>query len=190
MLLSKPIIALKSITLAALMVSAITISACTVQPLYQGSNSDGSPMLNASSPMRAKLKSIEISEAGDRTTQIVRNRLIYLFNGGAGESGAPQYKLALNVSTTVLAAVRVNVGDRTDRTGRASAGTARATGTYTISDMDGKIVAKRSRSVDASFDRPRQEYANLAAEKDAIERAANELAEQLYLSVAQDMSKK
>ena len=190
MLLSNPIRTLKSITLATLIVSGMVISGCSVQPLYQGSTSDGSPMLNASSPVRAKLGAIEISEANDRQTQIVRNRLIYLFNNGAGESGSPQYKLDLNVRTSVMAAVRVNVGDRTDRTGRASAGTARATGSYTIRDMDGKVIAKRSRAVDASFDRPRQEYANLAAEQDEKERAANELAEQLYLSVAQDMAKR
>jgi len=55
--------------------------------------------------------------------------------------------------------------------------------------MENKVLAKRTRTVSASFDRPRQEYANLQAEEDAKKRAANELAEQIYLSLAQDLSK-
>lgn len=181
---------LKTIALSVVMVSSMIIAGCTVQPLYKGSNNDGSPKLNANSLVRAKLSSIEINEVNDRTSQIVRNRLIYLFNGGAGQSAAPQYSLSLKVNTQILSAVQVNIGDRTERTGRASAGSAHVTGIYTIRDLEGKVIAQRSRFVSSSFDRPRQEYANLSAEQDAKERAANELAEQLYLSIAQDMAKK
>lgn len=64
------------------------------------------------------------------------------------------------------------------------------TGTYVITDIrTGKSVARGQRSVTASYDRPRQEFANVRAERDAQNRAARELAELLRLAIAQDMSK-
>src|SRR6478736_4538781 len=68
------------------------IAGCQVRPLY----SEGA----ASAPAK-KLASIEISEAGDRVAQEVRNRLIFLVAGGAGEPANPEYKLALTVTSTV-----------------------------------------------------------------------------------------
>ena len=53
----------------------------------------------------------------------------------------------------------------------------------------GKRIAAGKRNVSASFDRPRQEFARLRAERDAENRAARELAELLRLAIAQDMSK-
>lgn len=167
----------------------VSLTACTVQPLYSGQSQDGEPGLNVAPNMRTKLASIAVDTPNDRETQIVRNRLIFLMTGGAGQSTTPTYKLALNTSVSVLAAVRVDIGDRTDRTGRASAGIVTAHANYVLKDKDGNVVAKRRRSISSSFDRPRQEYANLQAEENAKKRAAEELAEQIFLSLAQDLSK-
>ena len=56
-------------------------------------------------------------------------------------------------------------------------------------DTNGKPVAAGRRTVGASCDRPRQEFANLRAERDASKRAAEELAEQVYLAIAMKLSK-
>ena len=85
--------------------------------------------------------------------------------------------------------VSVDIGDQTDRTGRPSAGTVNATSNFVLFDKDGKPLKAGTRTVGASFDRPRQEFANLRAERDATKRAAEELAEQIYLAIAMQMSK-
>ena len=66
------------------------------------------------------------------------------------------------------------------------------TGNISFTDglrVDGKVVGKGTRLVTADYDAPRQRYAVLRAQRDAINRAAREVAEALNLSVAQDMSK-
>jgi len=85
--------------------------------------------------------------------------------------------------------VQVDVGDRTDRTGRPSAGTVRTQASYILRDEQDNVFAKGKRLMSAPFDRPRQEYANLRAEEDAKRRALEELAEQLALAIALDLTK-
>lgn len=164
---------------------------CTVRPLY-GDNALGSGRLAGaenSESLRNQLALIAIDMPNDRFSQIVRNRLIYLLAGGAGEPASPRYHLALNAGYNVQQAVQVNVGDGTEREGRASSGTVIASADYVLRRPDAKgqdaVVQRRKRSVTSSFDRPRQEYANLQAEEDAKKRAAEELAESIYLSLAQ-----
>lgn len=174
-------------SLAALMLgSALTLTGCTVQPLYQG-NDKAAPKLAPT--IRSKLAAVAIDAPNDRFSQIVRNRLIFLLDGGKGEPPAPQYMLTLNAGYSIRAAVQIDIGDTADRTGRASKGTVVATSKYLLKDKDGKLLASKIRTVSSSFDRPRQEYANLQAEEDGEKRAAEELAEQIFLSVAQDLSK-
>ncbi|PRD43869.1 hypothetical protein C5748_08415 [Phyllobacterium phragmitis] len=167
----------------------IAIAGCTVQPLYSGGSGTSSIGGSVTPGMREKLASIAIEPANTRYGQEVRNKLIFLLSGGAGEPANPAYRMSLGVASSTTAAVRVNVGDATDKTGRPSAGTVRVTSRYLLRDMAGKPVAKGTRVVSSSFDRPRQEFANLRAERDAQDRAAQELAEQLMLAVAQDLSK-
>lgn len=164
------------------------VSACTVQPLYKGS-SDGGTQLNVAPSIKSKLSGIVIDQPNDRFNQMVRNRLIFLLNGGGGEPSVATYQLSLGTGYYVRSAVQLDIGDTTDRTGRASAGAVVGNSTYVLKDMENKPLARRTRSVSASFDRPRQEYANLQAEEDAKKRAAEELAEQIFLSLAQDVSK-
>ncbi|WP_425338836.1 LPS assembly lipoprotein LptE [Bartonella tamiae] len=178
----KPYVCLMVICLGA------ALSACSVQPLYQGSK-EGASQFNVAPSMREKLSAIIIDEPTNRFNQLVRNRLIFLLNQGAGEAQMPKYQLTLGTSYSIRSAVQLDIGDTTDRTGRASAGTVVGNSTYVLRDMDNKPVARGRRSVSASFDRPRQEYANLQAEQDGQKRAAEELAEQIFLSLAQDVSK-
>lgn len=180
----------KGMVCAAAVCLLAALAACTVQPLYSARGSGGALSGNITPDMRGKLAAIAIDSPGDRMTQLVRNRLIYLLSGGAGQPASPAYRLALNVRSHVEQAVRVNIGDGTDREGRASAGTVIAVSDYVLKDSQGKPLLMRKRSVTASFDRPRQEYANLQAEQDAKKRAAEELAERIFLSLAQDLARR
>lgn len=167
---------------------AVAVAGCTVQPLYS-TGSTGAIDAQVTPDMRTKLASVSIEPANDIFQQTVRNRLIFLLGGGAGEPQNPVYKLRLGLSSADIPAMIVDVGDKTDRSGRPSAGSIRATSDYVLLDKEGKPVARGKRVVFASYDRPRQEFASLRAERNAQIRAANELAEQVYLSLAQNLSK-
>lgn len=179
---------IRPLAAAVVMGTSVILAACTVQPLYRG-DSQGASQINVAPSIRTKLSGIVIEQPTDRFNQMVRNRLIFLLNGGGGEPSTPTYQLALGTGVSVRSAVQLDIGDTTDRTGRASAGTVDGRSTYVLKDMENKPLAKRTRGVSASFDRPRQEYANLQAEEDAKKRAANELAEQIFLSLVQDLTK-
>lgn len=179
---------IRPLAAAVVMGTSVILAACTVQPLYRG-DSQGASQINVAPSIRTKLSGIVIEQPTDRFNQMVRNRLIFLLNGGGGEPSTPTYQLALGTGVSVRSAVQLDIGDTTDRTGRASAGTVDGRSTYVLKDMENKPLVKRTRSVSASFDRPRQEYANLQAEEDAKKRAANELAEQIFLSLVQDLTK-
>lgn len=175
-------------SLIAIVAMAVAVAGCTVQPLYSGGGAGGIGA-GVTPDMRSKLASVSIEPANDIFQQAVRNRLIFLLGGGAGEPQYPAYKLRMGLNKSTVDAVVVDVGERTDRTGRPSAGSVRASSDYVLLDNQGKPVARGKRTVFASFDRPRQEFANLRAERDAQKRAADELAEQIFLSLAQDLSK-
>jgi len=172
----------------ALGILVLMLGGCTVQPLYSARGGTSA----VSGDIGAHLAAISIANPRDRYTQILRNRLVYLLNNdatwGEEETIAP-YQLELRVNVAVMAAVRIDIGDRTDRTGRASAGTVRATASYRLVDNKNTQIANHRRTVSASFDRPRQEYANLQAEEDAKRRALEELANQIALVLARDISK-
>lgn len=179
--------AFKSLGAAVVAISTLLVAGCTVQPLYS-SNAGTTIGASVAPDMRSKLASISIAPANSIVGQEVRNRLIFLLGGGAGEPANPVYKLDLGLNYSVSSAVSVDIGDRTDRTGRPSAGMAKATSRFVLRDMNGKPVARGTRTAIASFDRPRQEFANLRAERDVLKRAAHELAEQVYLALALKMS--
>lgn len=168
--------------------SVVFIAGCTVQPLYSSSGAGSTIGGSATPDMRSKLASVAVEPVGDVFGQQVRNRLIFLLGGGAGEPSNPTYRLRLGLRKSVTSAVNVDIGDRTDRTGRPSAGTVNANSNFVLLDADGRPVAAGRRTVGASFDRPRQEFANLRAERDATKRAAEELAEQIYLAIAMKLS--
>ena len=64
------------------------LAGCQVRPLY-----------STPSETEGKLASISISEARHRVEQQVRNDLIFLFAGGAGEPRNAVYRLNMSVSS-------------------------------------------------------------------------------------------
>lgn len=158
--------------------SLIALSGCQVRPLYAtGPSASGAAPFN---------QSISVNEVNSRYAQEVRNHLIFLLSGGAGEPASALYKLDLGVTkrVTTVAVVTPATGES-----RGTAGAVVMVSNYKISDAaTGDQVAAGSRQVAASFDAPRQQFARLRAERDAENRAARELAEALKLAVAADLS--
>ncbi|MGF7006304.1 LPS assembly lipoprotein LptE [Aminobacter sp. BE322] len=167
----------------ALTASLVLISACTVRPLY----SDGPASAGVEAGTATQLASINIKPVNTRYGQEVRNQLIFLFNGGAGQQASAPYTMELSVSELTETALLAPVTAEDDEP---TAGTVTLTGTYVVTEnRTGKRMAAGKRNVSASYDRPRQEFANMRAQRDASNRAARELAELLRLAIAQDMSR-
>lgn len=148
----------------------LALSSCTLQPL------------NSTKPDAAlaptALSNIEILSVNNRVGQQVRNQLIFALNGGKEPVGAVHSlklivvarKAALSVVTSTKAPTAAQVTVST---------------IYTLKQKaDGEIIATGTRQAIASYDRTNQSFANQRAERDAENRAANEVAEQLRLIIA------
>lgn len=155
-----------------LLVMVPLLSAC--QPLYADFARDG----NSQTQM---LANISVAEVDTRQAQQVRNHLIFLLSGGRQAKNAG-YELRLNVTT--------NNSQLLARSGSAgnSAGRVSLTGSYDLVEIKtGKIVASGSRFTHANYDRTSQSFANERARRNAENRAARSLAEQLRHAVAADL---
>ncbi|WP_274423399.1 LPS assembly lipoprotein LptE [Chelativorans sp. YIM 93263] len=152
-------------------------SGCTVRPLLATGPASQNP---------AALDSVAIAPVNTRPAQEVRNHLIFLFGGGSGQPENPDYILNLAVTSRASSAAEIQRAGENEPT----AGMVTLTGDYRLEDTEtGDVVASGKRQISSAFDRPRQEFARLRAERDAENRAARELAELLRLTVAQDITR-
>ncbi|CAN7284349.1 LPS assembly lipoprotein LptE [Pararhizobium sp. LjRoot238] len=148
----------------------VALAGCQVKPLY----SEGPQ----GKPAKA-LASIEISDADDRVEQEVRNALVFLTSGGAGEPANPEYRMALNVTSEVMGVLYDQESDT------AGAGRVVVRADYNLTRADsGETVRSGNRSAVAPVDFPEQEFAKVRATRDAEKRAAKELAEIIRADIA------
>jgi LPS-assembly lipoprotein len=148
----------------------VTLAGCQVKPLY----SEGPQ----GKPAKA-LASIEISDADDRVEQEVRNALVFLTSGGAGEPAHPEYRMALNATSEVMGVLYDQESDT------AGAGRVVVRADYNLTRADnGETVRSGNRSAVALVDFPEQEFAKVRATRDAENRAAKELAEIIRADIA------
>lgn len=169
----------KALVMCGLLAAVTAVSACTVKPLYATSDAD------FSGGTAAALASVAVSEQNTRYGLEVRNHLMFLLHGGATPPATPRYKLDLSVTSVTASAATIQRAGVDEPT----AGTVRMKGSYTLTDAaTGAVLGQGTREVSSAFDRPRQEYAVLRAERDAQNRAARELAEVIRLSVAQNLA--
>ncbi|MER9892026.1 LPS assembly lipoprotein LptE [Mesorhizobium sp. M0119] len=174
---------LRRFVLCGLLASVALVSACTVRPLYSSAPLVAGSQFGAA----AELASISVKPVKTRYAQQVRNNLIFALGQGAGEPASPVYSLDLGVSELVESAAIEQVTTDEDEP---TAGTVTLTANYVLSDAKtGTVIARGKRSIPASYDRPRQEFASYRAQIDAENRAARELADVLRLSIAQDLIK-
>lgn len=153
---------------ALVLLACATLAACQVRPLY--SSTSGAP---------SKLASIKISPADERVEQVVRNHLIFLTSGGAGEAAKADYQLNMNVTS-----VRADILDDSVSTGL-TPGRVTVTATYSLlQTSDGKVLKTATRSVTSLVDIGNQQFAKLRAYRDAEDRAARELAEFIRADLA------
>ncbi len=150
------------------------LAGCQVRPLY-----------STGSDVQGQLASVSISEADDRVEQQVRNNLIFMLGGGAGETKTAAYHLNLNVT-------RRTIGTLVDiRTDVARAGRIVVSADYNLAKIEtGETVTSGKRSTVASADFPVQEFAKQRAIRDAENRAARELAELIRADIAAALARR
>ena len=171
--------------LAGLIAGLALLAGCTAQPLYGSANRMA---LAPADQDNRRVASVEVAPVGNREGLEVRNHLIFLLNGGAGQPSEPAYKMKLKVETRSQAVAVVQACVSCTRDSIPTAGAIRLTATYEITDVkSGDAVSKGSRNVVSSYDSGRQEFANYRAKMDANDRAARELAELLRLAIVHDL---
>ena len=154
---------------------------CTVRPLY------GELSPTAAGAPSAQLASVDIPPVNGRVGQEVRNHLIFLFGGGQGQPASPAYRLTLD--TTVSRSVPATISTRNINLDPTS-GIVTVQAAYTLAEAGtGKPIASGTRSVQAPYDIPAQDFAAERAVRDAENRAARELAELLRLVVGQELAR-
>ncbi len=174
---SRPLV--RSALLAVSGISAVLLlSACTVEPLNASRTDSSLATGNVSTSTRDVLASITVNDVKTRTGQQVRNALLFALNGGREPAGG-QYRVNLTVTTVnQKLAVEQNTNEPTAAQVRVFAG-------YALVDKEsGATVSSGKRNALASYDRTPQSFANERAERDAENRAAKQVAEQIYLSLA------
>ncbi|MCB1428090.1 MAG: hypothetical protein KDJ48_00495 [Nitratireductor sp.] len=151
--------------------AALTLQACVFQPLY-GTPADGRPGIGAT------LAAISVPEVDSRVGQQVRNHLLFLFQGGRGPADA-RYELRIRAAD----ANRQIAASQLART--TTAGTVSVTVSYDLIDLSNNTrIDGGTRVGNAAYDRTAQSFANIRAVRDAENRAAREVAEQIRLTVA------
>ena len=151
-------------------IAATALAACTVQPLYAPTA--------AGTSVVAALGDISIEPIGGRVAQEVRNQLIFALNGGQGQPANPRYRMRLSVSSSEVA-LGVNP------ISTAPAYSMHVAATYEVRSVaDDKIVYRATSRQSASYDRVNQEYANTRAKRDAEDRAAALVADDIRIRLA------
>ncbi len=161
---------------AALLAALSAVAGCTVQPLNtpDGTFSDV-PVL----------RQVSVADVDTRVGQQVRNRLIFLLHGGQAPAPAA-YDAELNVTSSARGLLRVQAPEG-DVSITARRVTVRASVRLTRL-IDGVVIAEETRSATAAFDNTRQEFANDRALRDAEDRAASAVAEQVRIIIAAALS--
>lgn len=163
----------KACRLAAVALLSAAVAGC-FQPMYGQST-----LFGAGAKLRDELRQVEILEIQGRLGQEIRNDLIFELTGGQGNPVGAPYKLAL----TITAGSQTPLVDVTS--GRATSETVVLDVTYRLFDVSGdRIVLAEKALARVSLDRSQQRYAALRAVRDAQNRAAKLVAEQIRSRLA------
>lgn len=147
---------------------ATLLAGCQVRPLY-----------DETSGISENLAAIAYSDAGSRVGLEVRNRLIFLTGGGAGEAKTPQYRVQLNITSSVIGVLLQENADNPN------VGRVIVTGSYTLKRISDDVTLRTARrQAIALVDFPEQEFAKVRAIRDGEDRAAHQLADLIKADLA------
>lgn len=154
------------------LVLALGLGGC-IRPLY----GDATQSTQGAS-VRTALAAIDVPMVPDRLGHTLRNELVFLLDSRS-DGPSKRYRLLIatneSVSTTVV----------NSQFQRADAASVQATANYRlVNALDSSIVASGTVSGFATYERTPQRFSNLRAARDAQERVAKYLAQQIQLQLA------
>ncbi|MDD9908286.1 MAG: LPS assembly lipoprotein LptE [Ahrensia sp.] len=158
------------------------IAGCTVEPLNAARSNSALVSGNVAAGVSDILKATDVDPVNDRTAQQVRNRLLFAMNGGELQEGG-QYRVALDVRTFTR-----TLSIESNSLAPTSAQVSVRASYELVDKSNGQVVAFGRRQSLAAYDRTPQSLSNKRAQRDAQNRAAQEIAELLRLAIAQDIA--
>src|ERR1700682_3338855 len=145
------------------------------QPMYADRSLTGGTGPN----LREAMRDVEIAKIDGRVGQEIRNDIIFELSGGGGNPTGAPYRLNLQVATNSGSAI-IDV-----QTGLPDNETVSLDVTYKLQNVaDEKIVLTDTAIARVTIDRTQQPYARVRALRDAENRAAKLIAEQIRTRVA------
>lgn len=144
------------------------------QPMYGQST-----LFGAGAKLRDEMRQVEVLEIQGRVGQEIRNDLIFELTGGTGNPVGAPYKLALTITSgSQTPLVDVN-------SGRATSETVVLDVTYRVLDVaSDRVVLTEKALARISLDRSQQRFAAIRAVRDAQNRAAKLVAQQIRSRLA------
>lgn len=144
--------------------AAVLLSACGFQPIYGTSRS-------SDSPVAAALNQVTIANIPDRQGQILRNRLIDRFYHN-GRPTDPTHTLSITITAT-----EIDLAIQKDAT--ASRRQLNLNADYRLTDQQGREVQSGTARSIVSYNKLQAQYGTLASRDNALDRALQEVAEQI-----------
>jgi LPS-assembly lipoprotein len=153
---------------------ALALAGCEFQPMYAQT-----PLFGSGPSLRDALRDVEVATISGRIGNELRNDLIFELTGGAGNpSGAP-YRLTLVANVGSLNPI-IDAAS-----GRPEAETVTFDVTYKLQDIaQDKTVLTEKALARVTIDRSQQRFARMRALRDAENRAAKVVAEQIRSRLA------
>jgi LPS-assembly lipoprotein len=164
-------------------VAALSLGGC-LQPLHGGTGTAGLSAPGAAGATARGMAAIDILPIDGRVGQQIRNNLIFAFTGGSA-APAPLYRL--DVSVQVIGTQTAVVDPYTDRPEVETAGVDAA---FTLTQIGTGTPAFNGKAFGrATYTRTRQRYASVRAQRDAEDRAATMVVEQIRAQLQGHFSK-
>jgi LPS-assembly lipoprotein len=159
-----------------LLAAALTLAGCSTgggfRPLYAGGQSG---------PVATNLAAVDVVVLEGRVGQQVRNELIFFFTGG-GEAPPPKFRLEI----TVIEGSQAGIVD--PFSGRPEVVSLTLTANFNLRAVgagpSAPALFKGATFARASYTATLQRFANIRAQRDAEDRAAKTLAEQIRTQIA------
>jgi LPS-assembly lipoprotein len=152
---------------AALLLAACALSGCGLKPLYGG---------GAAGPVQSTLAAIEVAPIDGQSGWLVANALRDRLDRGTQQT--PRYRLEVRLDDQI-AGLGVRRDDSVSRERRS------LRARYELIDLStGAVVLDATAGSDAGIDVVGSEYATIAAEKTALERLSQIVADQIIARIA------
>jgi len=160
----------RAVAIVAVIAATGLVAGCNFRPLY-GTMSNGKAVSR-------ELRGIELAPMDTRVGQRLYNNLIFGFNGG-GDEGIKRYDLRIILTQTDT---EVSVEKFTDVP---AAQLLALTASFTLTDREsGKTLMTGQSFANASYDISTQRFANIRAKRNAEDRAAMVIADDIRIRIA------